>query len=89
MEAAENDTAFDPETCECCGMTYKRFRCATIASFGDAYHQIAWTREHTSRGSVLAHWGRCKREEWAHHVDTCRPLVAVVEWDFDPSDFQD
>jgi len=88
MAAAQTLPAFDPDRCDCCGLTYARFRCATIRTFADAYHQIAWTRAHTSKTAVLAHWGRCKREEWANHVDTCGTPVEPCG-DFDAADFRD
>ncbi len=62
------------ETCVC-GLTYDRFRSERVGSYSDAYHHIAWTREHTSRSAVLAHWARCKRGDWTAHVEACSELA--------------
>lgn len=58
------------ERCHC-GLTYQAFRSVRVSDYGDAYHQIAWTRERTSRTAVLRHWAKMKREDWAYHVETC------------------
>lgn len=54
-----------------CGATYAGFRAERIRSYADAYHEIAWTREHTSRAAVLRHWAASKAAEWARHLEVC------------------
>lgn len=80
------------DRCEC-GLTYQAFRSIRVADYGDAYHQIAWTREHVSRTAVLRHWAQMKREDWAYHVDTCGwgesdgPLPVEGDASFDVASF--
>lgn len=80
------------DRCEC-GLTYQAFRSIRVADYGDAYHQIAWTREHVTRTAVLRHWARMKREDWAYHVDTCGfgetdgPLPEEGDASFDVASF--
>ena len=81
------------EACPHCGTTYGAFRCYTIANYSDAYHQIAWTREHApSRRAVLSHWAACKGTDWREHVAHCGDVVEcepVDSADFADDDFAD
>lgn len=76
-----------------CGLTYQAFRAVRVADYADAYHQIAWTRERTTRSAVLRHWARIKREDWAYHLDTCGldatdgPLPEEGDASFDVASF--
>ncbi|MEQ8888930.1 MAG: hypothetical protein RID93_14930, partial [Sandaracinaceae bacterium] len=63
--------------CECCGLTYDRFR--TGVTYAEAYHWIAWNREHTSRRAVLRAMGSHKRDMWALHLEECGRAVDTVE----------
>lgn len=66
-----------PAKCSC-GLSYDAFRCGY--TYRDAYHEVAWSREHTSRKAVLGHLGRVKRQEWQRHLDCCGLEVEVGEF---------
>lgn len=78
----------EAEACNRCGAVYDKFR-GTVRDFKEAYHQIAWTQPHVSRSAVLRHWAACKREEWAHHLDTCDPDFVLEAEETDPTEFLD
>jgi len=88
--ASERYRGIETEACERCDLVYDKFR-GTVRDFKEAYHQIAWTQPHTSRTAVLRHWAACKRDEWAHHLDTCglEPEYDEDEEDIDPTEFLD
>jgi hypothetical protein len=86
--AAERYRGIEAEACDRCDLVYDKFR-GTVRDFKDAYHQIAWTQPHTSRTAVLRHWAACKRDEWAHHLDTCGLEPEEEEEDIDPTEFLD
>ena len=81
MSYSDRHRGIESEACAC-GLTYDRFRCASVASYKDAYHQIAWGRERTSRKAVLAFYAAAKREDWRMHLDTCEAREDDVSFDF-------
>ena len=81
MSYSDRHRGIESEACAC-GLTYDRFRCASVASYKDAYHQIACGRQHTSRKAVLAFYAAAKREDWRLHLDTCEAREDDASFDF-------